>query len=76
MDTEHTEYTARAGDVAGAVVSYLATCRRVETVKLHALLYLIQGWHLVSFDEPAFLDSPRSPCSPTRWSRWVPRCGA
>lgn len=57
MDTEHTEYTASAGDVAGAIVSYLASGRRVETVKLHALLYLIQGWHLVSFGDPAFADS-------------------
>lgn len=47
-----TEYTAGAGDIAGAVVSYLATGRRVETVKLHALLCLIQGCHLVSFDAP------------------------
>lgn len=57
MDTEHSQYTASAGDVAGAIVSYLAAGRRVETVKLHALLYLIQGWHLVSFDEPAFADA-------------------
>lgn len=47
MDTEHTEYTehtASAGDVAGAVVPYLASGRRVETMKLHALLYLVQGF--------------------------------
>lgn len=56
MDNDHTEYTASAGDVAGAIVSYLAPGRRVETVKLHALLYLTQGWHLVSFNEPAFAD--------------------
>lgn len=57
MDTERSQYTAGAGDIAGAVVSYLATGRRVETVKLHALLYLVQGWHLVSFGEPAFVDA-------------------
>lgn len=44
MNTEHSQYTASAGGVAGAVVSYLASGRRVETVKLHALLYLVQGF--------------------------------
>jgi uncharacterized phage-associated protein len=56
MSTESTEYTTSAGDIADAIVSHLASGKRIETTKLHILLYLVQGWHLVSFDEPAFTD--------------------
>lgn len=45
-----------ANDVADAFLARLASGRRVETVKLHKLLYVAQGLHLGLFGKPLFVE--------------------
>lgn len=45
-----------ANDIADAFLARLASGRRVETVKLHNLLYVAQGLHLGLYGEPLFVE--------------------